>query len=162
MCESVWTLPGFLKRLTSATGSSACCTKTVCKKQFTDEVAYRRELGVFQKDLPYVPKLESFDDKTRTITMERVGVPLGTVWDSGMLIGPIGNQERRKHDNEIRRLEKAFLSDTGLNHNDILYKNVLRDKENKLYLIDFERTSTTYTEPNLDRIQKTEGQIPFV
>jgi hypothetical protein len=46
------------------------------------------------------------------------------------------------HDAAIRALGRRFHADTGLHHNDLDYKNVLRDaRTGALYLIDFEHAA---------------------
>lgn len=154
-CESEATVPGFLKRLTDPTftDSSVCCSDTQCTKTFASKEIFARELGIYQKNLPYVPRLISHDRKARTLTVERVGKPLGTVWDSGVpVIGSLLNTSSRWRLNaHIRKLHRRFRRDTGLYHNDLLYKNVLRDGK-RLYLVDFERCGAALTDADTDGI----------
>ena len=154
-CPTETTIPGFLKRIVDphATDSSVCCSDTHCTKTFADGDVYARELAIYQKNLPYVPRLLSHDRRTRTIVTERVGTPLGTVWNSGVpFIGPLFRSASQwKQNRSIRRLHKKFRRDTGLYHNDILYKNVLRDGR-RLYLVDFERCGAAPTDGDTDGI----------
>ena len=155
-CKLESTVPGFLKRLAdpTSTDSAVCCSATQCTKTFASKEVFVRELGIYQKNLPYVPRLISHDRKARTLTVERVGKPLGTVWDSGVpFIGPLFRSASQwKQNRSIRRLHKKFRKDTGLYHNDIAYKNVLRDERGRLYLIDFERSEGTLTDTDIDAI----------
>lgn len=154
-CESKTTVPGFLKRLTdpTTTDSTVCCSDTQCTKTFASKEVFARELGVYQKNLPYVPRLISHDRKARTLTVERMGTPLGTVWDSGVpVIGSLLNTSSRWRLNaRLRKLHKKFRRDTGLYHNDLRYKNVLRDGK-RLYLVDFERCGAALTDADTDGI----------
>jgi hypothetical protein len=155
-CESETTVPGILKRLVdpTSTDSAVCCSATQCTKTFASKEVFARELGIYQKNLPYVPRLISHDRRTRTIVTERVGTPLGTVWDSGVtVIGSLLNTTSRCRllNARIRKLHKQFRRDTGLYHNDLLYKNVLRDGK-RLYLVDFERCGATLTDADTDGI----------
>ena len=77
---------------------------------------------------------------------------MGKLWNSGMPINPFGAGERTKYNDGIRMLNSSFYNDTELHHNDINYKNVLRNDTGKLYLIDFEASSHYNTERNLDKI----------
>ena len=155
-CVSESTVPGILKRLVdpTSTDSAVCCSDTQCTKTFASKDVFARELGIYQKNLPYVPRLISHDRKARTLTVERVGTPLGTVWDSGVpFIGPLFRSASQwKQNGSIRRLYKKFRKDTGLYHNDIAYKNVLRDEKGRLYLIDFERSDAALTDTDTDDI----------
>tara|TARA_B110001452_G_scaffold130958_1_gene108774 strand:- start:3603 stop:4079 length:477 start_codon:yes stop_codon:yes gene_type:complete len=124
-----------------------------CTKTFASKEVFARELGIYQKNLPYVPRLISHDRKARTLTVERVGKPLGTVWDSGVpVLGSLLNTSSRwRLNTRLRKLHRRFRRDTGLYHNDLLYKNVLRDGR-RLYLVDFERCGAALTDSNLDGI----------
>ena len=90
-----------------------------------------------KKKLDYIPKLIDWDPEKLSITMERIEAV---------------RKSRRGREPEIRELAKRFLSDTSLHHNDIRFKNVLVDKNNKLYLIDFELSSKNDTDKNDDKI----------
>lgn len=155
-CAPESTIPVFLKRLGNphTTDSSVCCSDTECVKTFADADVYALELAIYQKNLPYVPRLISHDRRTRTIVMERVGTPLGHTWTSGIrFIAPLFHSASQwKHNYSIRRLHKKFIRDTGKYHNDICYKNVLRDKRGKLYLIDFEAVDVEPRDPDSDEI----------
>tara|TARA_B110001450_G_scaffold207090_1_gene197368 strand:+ start:365 stop:922 length:558 start_codon:yes stop_codon:yes gene_type:complete len=165
-CESESTVPGFLKRLTdpTTTDSSVCCSDTQCTKTFASKEVFARELGIYQKNLPYVPRLISHHRKARTLTVERVGTPLGTVWTSGVpVLGSLFRSASQwKQNGSIRRLHKKFRKDTGLYHNDIAYKNVLRDEKGRLYLIDFERSDAALTDTDTDEIFRKTGPPDLV
>jgi hypothetical protein len=165
-CAPEPTVPGFLKRIVdpNATDSSVCCSDTECVKTFADADVYARELAIYNKNLPYVPRLLSHDRRTRTIVTERVGTPLGTMWNSGIpFIGPLFRSASQwKQNRSIRRLHKKFRRDTGLYHNDIIYKNVLRDEKGRLYLIDFEGSEGTLTDTDRDEILSNTGPIEIV
>lgn len=155
VCTSEITVPGFLKRVVDphATDSSVCCSDTQCTKTFANANVYARELSIYKKTLPYVPRLISHDRRTLTIVTERVGKPLGTVWDSGVpVIGTLlNNSSRWRLNAHIRKLHRRFQRDTGMYHNDLLYKNVLRDGR-RLYLVDFERCGAALTDADTDGI----------
>ena len=166
-CKPEVTIPGILKRILwdpHATDSSVCCSDTQCTKTFADADVYARELSIYQKNLPYVPRLISHDQRTRTIVTERVGTPLGTVWTSGIpFIGPfLRSASQWKQNCSIRRLHKKFRKDTGLYHNDIAYKNVLRDEKGGLYLIDFENADVKRRETDADEILRRTGPPDIV
>lgn len=154
-CESEVTVPGILKRLIdpTTTDSAVCCSDTQCTKTFASKEVFARELSIYKKNLPYVPRLISHDHKARTITVERVGTPLGTVWNSGIpFVGSLLDTSSRWRLNaRIRKLYRRFRRDTGLYHNDLLYKNVLRDGR-RLYLVDFERCGAALTDADTDGI----------
>ncbi len=155
-CATETTIPGFLKRIVdpNATDSNVCCSDTQCTKTFANADVYARELSIYRKNLPYIPRLISHDRRTLTIVTERVGNPLGTVWTSSIpFISPLFHSASQwKQNYSIRRLHKKFKRDTGMYHNDICYKNVLRDEGGKLYLIDFERSEAALTDLDLDGI----------
>lgn len=155
VCATETTVPRILKQIVdpTTTNSSVCCSATQCMKTFADVNIFMRELRIYKRNLPYVPRLISYDRTARTITVERVGTPLGTVWDSGVpFVGSILNTPSRSMFNaRIRKLSRRFQRDTGMYHNDICYKNVLRDGK-RLYLIDFERCGTAFTDANMDGI----------
>ena len=154
-CESESTVPGFIKRLVdpTSTDSAVCCSATQCTKTFANKEVFARELGIYQKNLPYVPRLISHDRKARTLTVERVGKPLGTVWDSGVpfVWSLLNTSSRWRLNARLRKLHRRFRRDTGLYHNDLLYKNVLRDGR-RLYLVDFERCGAALTDADTDGI----------
>ena len=92
-------------------------------------------------------------------TKNRSWISLGRFWEP--LGGPDRNDQTNnskfylkstKYNDEIRNLNSSFYNDTGLHHNDINYKNILRNDSGKLYLIDFEESSHYNTERNLDKI----------
>lgn len=153
------TIPGFLKRLLdpSISDSTVCCSDTSCTKTFSNSDIFERELSVYRLQLPYIPRLIAHDRKTLSITTERVGKPIGTVWDSGIPMLrtlPMFSKERR-FDARIRKLHRKFRRDSGLYHNDICYKNVLvtgDETHQRLYLIDFERAAKQNKDPNMDGI----------
>lgn len=154
-CASKATIPAMFKRLVdpTTTDSTVCCSDTQCIKTFANAQVYARELGIYRMNLSYVPHMISHDRKARTITVERVGTPLGTLWDSGIpFVGrAFDTSSRWRLNARIRKLHRRFQRDTGLYHNDIIYKNVLRDGK-RLYLIDFERCESAHTDANLDAI----------
>ena len=154
-CETETTVPGFLKRLAnpSVTDSSVCCSETQCTKTFADAAVFERELSIYKKRLPYVPRLIAYDRAARTLTAERVGAPLGSVWTSGNpVLSALFASDRWKRNAHIRRLHRRFHRDTGLYHNDLCYKNVLRDERGRLYLVDFELADAVRTDADGDGI----------
>ena len=135
--------------------TAICCTETKCTKTFRDNETYLRERNVYERNLSYVPKLLESDDERRTLTMENVGTPLGTKMDTIRQLLPSFLEKqlpdaRTRYRNDVRQLHEQFQADTGLFHNDVQYKNVLKDKNEKLYLIDFE-----HTKPVLDKERKS-------
>lgn len=152
-CKPKWTLPGTIKRRGDPTlsNSTVCCSDTYCTKTFESAEVYARELSVYEKQLPYVPRMISHDPETRSITVERVGNPLAHIWNTDIPGSSIFLWSNAKYDARIRALRKRLFSDTGLHHNDIQYKNVLTDGTN-LYLIDFERSGTVDDDGDLNGI----------
>lgn len=146
-------VPVALKRIfrPDTTDSTVCCAEDRCTKTFSDPATFERELSVYRRRLPYVPRMLSYDRDARSITMTKAGAPLGTVWDSGVpLLHMKRDRSAMKH--RIRRMHRQFRKDTGLYHNDVNFKNVLRDASNVLYLIDFEHASETNWERDVDDI----------
>lgn len=149
------TVPLFLKRLVNpnVSESSVTCSENECRKTFSNEEAYTRELGVYQRNLDYVPTLLSYDPSTLSITTKRVGRSIGTIWTSVPVLGPVIGLTifyRLRH--RIKTLHRLFHYDTGLYHNDLAYKNVLMDEKDKLYLIDFEITEQINRDADIDGI----------
>ena len=129
------------------TTTKICCTPLQCTKRFSDRSAFERELDVYQRGLDYVPRLFSSDARELTLTIENAGEPLGRWTDMFRhaippVLSNVLPDHRRKHAEDVRALVDRFHSDTGLNHNDVQYKNVLRHRTGKLYLIDFEHSDT--------------------
>lgn len=125
------------------TDTHICCTKTQCTKTFKDPDAFQRELDVYERNLSYVPRLIEADRERHTLVVENAGRPLGTIMDSvrQLLPQPLVSRlpdARRQYADRVRELHETFHRDTGLFHNDVQYKNVLRDDDDTLYLIDFE------------------------
>lgn len=153
VCVKQSTAPTWIKNIpyalglsnTRATHVSVCCSETTCTKTFSDEGTYQREKGIYELDLPYVPRLVSYDNRSRSITMERAGTPLGTQMD-------ILFKRNHPRSNDIQELNQKFTQDTGLYHNDIGYRNVLEDTSGNLYLIDFEHAGVKNIERDSDRI----------
>lgn len=126
-----------------------CCTKTQCKKTFTSRETFERELGVYEMNLDYVPRLIEANPAEMSIVMENAGKPFGTTLTAAArhLIPPTLEKmlpdHRATHVDEVRAVYERFHADTGLHHNDVQYKNVLRHDNGKLYLIDFEHSTPT-------------------
>ncbi len=154
--ERMPTVPGWVKRLSNASASDSyvCCSESTCTKTFSEERTFRRELSVYERGLAYVPALVGADEEAMSITVRRVGVPLGTVWESSIPGRSPPIRERRRVDSRIRALHRRFRRDTGLYHNDVLYKNVLR-LGRRLYLIDFESADARNTDVDMDGILAT-------
>ena len=157
VCVDEVTVPGVLKRFVdpSMTDSTVCCSDVGCTKTFANEDASERELLVYRLYLPYVPRLLAYNRRARSITTERVGVPLGTPWNSGipLLSVLLASSSRWRRNRRIRRLHRRFRKDTGYFHNDVCYKNVLIEATTgRMYLIDFERAGPTRADANVDGI----------
>ena len=117
------------------------------QKPFTNHDAYERELAVYNLKLDYVPKLIAYDSDKRSIIMENVGTPVGGFIDTFRHLLPTFltdrlPDQRKRYETDVRMLYYRFHEDTGLHHNDVQYKNVLRNKDGQLFLIDFEFTSS--------------------
>lgn len=128
------------------TSTSICCTPRQCTKRFSDPATFERELDVYQRGLDYVPRLVSSDPRELSLVVENVGTPLGRWTDTFRHLVPpaltrILPDHRREHAADVRALVERFRADTGLYHNDVQYKNVLRHMTGKLYLIDFEHSN---------------------
>ena len=83
------------------------------------------EMQVYQKRLPYIPQMVSFDEQTLTMEMQRIkGVPIGitrsfSFYTAGTIL-------------------KRFYEDTGLIHYDTNPRNYIIEEDSKdLYMIDF-------------------------
>lgn len=152
-CKTKNTVPTWVKNVgaalsgkaATATSVSVCCTKDSCTKTFRDKATYEREKNVYNLNLSYVPKMLSYDDEKQSITMQRLGEPLGTPFDA------IWNKTHSQT-KQIVKLNKQFTDDTGLYHNDIGFRNVLQDNNMNLYLIDFEHSSPENTDIDSDKI----------
>lgn len=107
-----------------------CCGEDFCKKQHSDRTAFQRELDVYARGLPYVPRLLSSDEASLTIVTHRSGRTL--------------NPSDASYNTRINELSERFTRDTGLHHNDIRYKNVVRTPDDSLLLIDFESASSVF------------------
>jgi hypothetical protein len=147
-CVRQVTVPASMKQVWSpdANGeSTVCCTETTCTKTFESKETFELELSIYQRNLPYIPPLVAFDRDTLSIQMKRVGEPLGSLWDSGVPTSMLFNifHSRNRFKKRVRKLHKRFRKDTGYFHNDITWKNVLRDPYDRLYLIDFENAAHT-------------------
>lgn len=143
--------------------SSVCCSKDVCQKTFDTDETYQKELSIYQLNLKYIPRLLDADDETRTLYIEKGGTPLGTLQNSGLIRKDyhrisIGRKDvselwrRRRYCHRICALAARFREDTGIHHNDILFRNVLVDDTDALYLIDFEHAHRNYRDMNGDFI----------
>ena len=154
ICWPRITAPGIVKNIALETtqnmNTHVCCSKNTCTKKFYSNAIYEKELSIYDKKLDYVPNMMSHNDKNMTITTERIDKSLGSFFDSGFIFHK--NKNRHKYDERIKDLNSRFLKDTGLHHNDILYKNTLKSKDDKLYLIDFELADIKYRENNFDKI----------
>ena len=155
------TFPGWVKRFKRSSGgeSSLACARQTCTKTFSSDDAYVRERDVYLRRLPYVPRLLSYDDASRTLVVARTGRALGTVSDSGIpLVGSMLKRHRfHMYADRVRALAARFHADTGLHHNDVNFKNVLRDRHDRLYLIDFEMASEQHDDYDLDGILHADG-----
>lgn len=100
-------------------------------KRFKNQNSYETEKSIYEKNLSYIPKLISSDDKKQSLTIQRIP----------MSLFDLSPAERVKYYPEIKKLKKRFENDTGLFHNDLHFKNILINDRGKLFLIDFEFTS---------------------
>ena len=121
---------------------------TIVKKYKKNAHAkFLNELNIYllsrEVKMPYVPKLISFSIKKREIVTEYVGPTLKDKYRND-------KKKKRSYISEIKKIYRKLLSH-GYYHNDIRYKNVCI-KGNKLYLIDFERTSNKNEDKNHDKI----------
>ena len=105
-----------------------------CVIQFGPQQTERYNISkmIYQRGLSYIPKLISFDDDTKTITIQKIGKNLNEKYD---------NSERQRYLPKMRTLSKKFYNSFGLYHNDLHYHNILEDSNKNLYLIDFEYSS---------------------
>ena len=143
------------KTVNTITEHSVCCTNDVCSKTYKKKKydKFQRELAIYKLNLPYVPKLVSYDLEKRIITMKRVGRKLGeTSRRRRRYLELFYRQCKIRLDRKIRLLHERFHKDTGLYHNDIRYKNTLIDDNGKLYLIDFEYTDEKMLDKDMDGI----------
>ena len=84
------------------------------------------ELKIYKKNLKYIPKLLHYNIFTRTLYIQKIDV------------NPNVNKKQL-----IPKLEEQFYNDTGYYHNDVHEDNILVDKNNNIYLIDFEYVART-------------------
>lgn len=132
--------------------STVCCTETKCTKVFREDATYVRERDIYLQGLPYVPPLLSYDDATRTLETARVGTGMGTKWTSGVPVYSRLKHKDHPYESRAKELFERFHADTGLHHNDALYKNVIKDESDTLYLIDFEHSTRREGDWNWDGI----------
>lgn len=115
-------------------GSFIFISKSLVKKRFNKSpkgrMKFERELSIYKKKLNYIPRLVSYNPKLLEIVMKNVGVSL---------LDKYRPKDRKKYLEDMKKLHKRFLKDTGYYHNDVRYQNTLEDKNGKLYFIDFEK-----------------------
>jgi thiamine kinase-like enzyme len=112
--------------------------------------SFMNELYIYllakQKNLSYIPELLSYNVEKRILKIKNVGKSLSELYKG-----------EKKKEELIPKIIKEYnkLVKLGFYHNDLRYKNVIYNEEqNKYYLIDFEYTSTKFTDKDHDHIIK--------
>lgn len=122
------------------------------KKQFQTKNKYERErdfyigYGLF---FDFVTDLIKFDDETKTIWTYYCGVSLNLKYIP---------KERGIFKNEIRSMVEQ-LKNYNLFHNDIRWKNIVESNDGRLFLIDFEVTSSENKERDPEWILRDKTKI---
>ena len=105
-------------------------TKNKIYKTFRSDVSYNRELMIYKMNLPYVPKLLSYDNNKRIIILDKVCCKS---------LNRVPIPEREKYYKQAKDLFFKFYKDTGYYMYDYHPGNIiLNHKTNKLKIIDFE------------------------
>ena len=98
-----------------------------------------------ENNLSFIPELLSYDVKKRILKIKNVGKSVYELYK--------GDTKKKK--SFIPKIMKEYrkLVKLGFYHNDLRYKNVIyNEREDKIYLIDFEFTSTKLTDKDDDHI----------
>jgi tRNA A-37 threonylcarbamoyl transferase component Bud32 len=109
--------------------------KYIIKKYKEDKLFLNERdfyLNIPKYNLEFIPKLFGYNNKNRILIIENVGKNINK-----KILG--------KNINIIKILEDKLVS-VGYYHNDMRMKNILLSKDNKFYLIDFEKTSNDFTD----------------
>mgnify|MGYP001201641036 CR=1 FL=1 len=98
-----------------------------------------------ENNLSFIPELLSYDVKKRILKIKNVGKSVYELYK--------GDTKKKK--SFIPKIMKEYrkLVKLGFYHNDLRYKNVIyNEREDKIYLIDFEFTSTKLIDKDDDHI----------
>lgn len=105
-------------------------TKNKIYKTFGSDLTYNRELMIYKMNLPYVPKLLSYDDDNRIIVLDKVCCKS---------LNRVPIPEREKYYKQAKNLFFKFYDDTGYYMYDYHPGNIiLNHKTKQLKIIDFE------------------------
>lgn len=105
------------------------------RKQFQTKNKYERERDFYNNFcniLSYVPRLIRWEDAEKTIWTEYCGISLNLKYPP---------KERYKFKQRIRSICDDLMT-YNLYHNDIRWKNIVESNQGRLFLIDFEVTSS--------------------
>ena len=120
----------------SSTRTIIIKNKYIIKKYKQDKLFLNERdfyLNISKYNLEFIPKLFCFNNKNKILIIENVGKN-------------INKKILRKNINIIKKYEDKLVS-LGYYHNDMRMKNILLNKEsNKIYIIDFEKTSDDFTD----------------
>lgn len=117
-------------------GKGVSIRKDSVRKKFFTRKKYENEKMIYQMNLPYVPKLKSFDDKNMVLVMEN---------KCCKRLLDVPRQERARFNDKVKKLFLRFHKDTGYYHNDFFPLNIIVDKNDNLFLIDFEMIDPVIT-----------------
>ena len=105
-------------------------TKNKIYKTFKSDLSFNRELMIYKMNLPYVPKLLSYDIDKRVIILDKVCCKS---------LNRVPIPERQRYYKQAKELFFKFHKDTGYYMYDYHPGNIiLNHKTHKLKIIDFE------------------------
>ena len=109
-------------------------------KQYYSRRKYLNEKYIYikLKDFKYKPKLIFFDDRKLILAFTDVGDSL-TIYMNDNNIDK--KEMKQKFGDKIKYIVDQLYDNYRLYHNDLRYKNICIDKNENIFLIDFELTS---------------------
>ena len=139
----------FIRNLPNGLGSTMVFlgkdmnNKDIVVKQCIDKNDYKKEKETLQllNNSIYTPKLVDFCDNSLYLVSEWCGNDLRN----------INNYYKKQYLPHIKNIVNILYEKYKIHHNDIRWKN-LTFKDNKIYLIDWEKSSDENTELNHDNI----------
>ena len=104
-------------------------TKNYIQKKFRTRDRYENEKMIYDMNLPYVPKLISYNDKNMILQIKN---------QCCKTIAKLSPTQRKEYHTRLKDIYRQFRTDTGYYHNDFKPQNIIIDNDDNLYLIDFE------------------------
>jgi RIO-like serine/threonine protein kinase len=100
-------------------------------KHLKTESKFLRELEAYKKlqSCTITPRLKHYSLESKLIVTEYVGKSLNLKYPPA---------ERKKFKPRIQMMNHELITDYGIHHNDIRWKNVVESDNGNLFLIDFE------------------------